>query len=153
MVCSILPKNKQKKFDLRYHSTVRSNFFGFLEELKTPKSPFEINWPLFILRFHYLRYLFTHNFIFFSRPDASTSVAVTTRKPKRKRKRPKRPRKKIKDRPRRKKKKNRKNRRRNRNRNRKNRRKNRRKSTTTTIPRLLGGTSFDRELTTPPTSL
>lgn len=90
-----------------------------------------------------------------SRPDASTSVAVTTRKPKRKRKRPKRPRKKIKDRPRRKKKKNRKNRRRNRNRNRKNRRKNRRKSTTTTIPRLLGGSgsSFDRELTTPPTSL
>jgi len=87
-----------------------------------------------------------------SRPDASTSVAVTTRKPKR-RKRPKRPRKKIKDRPRRKKKKNRKNRRRNRNRNRKNRRKNRRKSTTTTIPRLLGGTSFDREFTTPPTSL
>jgi hypothetical protein len=88
-----------------------------------------------------------------SRPDASTGVAVTTRKPKR-RKRPKRPRKHIKDRPRRQKKKNRKNRRRNRNRNRKNRRKNRRKSTTTTIPRLLpSGSSFDRELTTPPTSL
>ena len=40
---SIFPKNEQKQLGLRYHSTV------FLEELKTPKSPFEINWPLFTL--------------------------------------------------------------------------------------------------------
>ena len=36
-------KNEQKQFDLRYYSTVRSNFVRFSEELKTPKSPFEIN--------------------------------------------------------------------------------------------------------------
>ena len=43
-------KTNEKQFDLRYRSTVRSKFFvffvRFLEELKRPKFPFEINWPL-----------------------------------------------------------------------------------------------------------
>ena len=42
-------KNERKQFNQRYHSTVRSNFFvfvRFLEELKTSKCSFEINWPL-----------------------------------------------------------------------------------------------------------
>ena len=46
-------KNERKQFDLKYHTyvVVRLNFFvRFLEELRIPKSPFEINWPL--PRFH-----------------------------------------------------------------------------------------------------
>jgi hypothetical protein len=42
----ILPKNERKQVGLRYHSKyfVKSNFFvRFLEELRIPKSPFEIN--------------------------------------------------------------------------------------------------------------
>ena len=41
-----LPKTERKQVDLRYHSS-KSNFFvRFLGELRIPKSPFEINWPL-----------------------------------------------------------------------------------------------------------
>ena len=41
-------KTQQKQFDLGYCSSVRSIFLFvcFFEELKTPKDPFEINWPL-----------------------------------------------------------------------------------------------------------
>ena len=40
-------KKWMKKFDLQYYDTSgRLVFIRFLEELKTPKSPFEINWPL-----------------------------------------------------------------------------------------------------------
>ena len=48
MVSSILPKNERKQFDLRYQCKYcKLNFFlRFLEELKTPKGHFEINWPL-----------------------------------------------------------------------------------------------------------
>ena len=46
---SILPKNEQKEFDLRYHSTVGRIFsLVFLEELKKPKGHFEIKLPLVI---------------------------------------------------------------------------------------------------------
>ena len=44
---SILSKNKQKPFDLRYHNIVKSNFtVHFLGELTIPKRHFEINGPL-----------------------------------------------------------------------------------------------------------
>ena len=47
LVSLILPKNEQKQVNLRYHSTVGRLFFVcFSKELKRPKSPFEINWPL-----------------------------------------------------------------------------------------------------------
>ena len=47
----ILPKTN-KKVNLRYHTVQWLSwfFFHFLEELRIPKSPFEINWPL--PRFH-----------------------------------------------------------------------------------------------------
>ena len=46
----ILPKNERKQVDLRF-IVVKSNFFvHFLEELRIPKSPFEINWPLKIVQ-------------------------------------------------------------------------------------------------------
>ena len=46
LVSSVLPKNKQKHFEPRYQNAVKSKFFvRFLEELKTPESPFEINCP------------------------------------------------------------------------------------------------------------
>ena len=40
--------NSSKKFDLRYHSTVRSNFFVFWKNWR-PQKTFEINWPLIII--------------------------------------------------------------------------------------------------------
>ena len=44
---SFSPKNEQKQFDSRYHSIVKSNFFGCsLGEMKIPKRCFEIHWPL-----------------------------------------------------------------------------------------------------------
>ena len=44
-------KKRMKKFDLQYYDTLaRFVFVRFLEELKTPKSPFEINWPLALLK-------------------------------------------------------------------------------------------------------
>ena len=40
-------KKWTKKFNLQYYDTSGwLVFIRFLEELKTPKSPFEINWPL-----------------------------------------------------------------------------------------------------------
>ena len=51
MVSSILPKNEQTKFNLRYHSTVRLNFFHFLGELRIPEIAFEIFWPLVLTFF------------------------------------------------------------------------------------------------------
>ena len=47
-VSSILPKSKQKHFELLGIVVLLSYFFSFfvrvfLEELKTPKSPFEMN--------------------------------------------------------------------------------------------------------------
>ena len=45
-------KKQTKKFDLQYYDTSgRLVFVRFLEELKTPKSPFESNWPLVASRF------------------------------------------------------------------------------------------------------
>ena len=42
----ILPKNELKQVNLLF-IVVKSNcFVHFLEELRIPKSPFEINWPL-----------------------------------------------------------------------------------------------------------
>ena len=42
-----LPKNERKQVALRYHSSKVEFFFVcFLGELRIPKSPFEINWPL-----------------------------------------------------------------------------------------------------------
>ena len=47
LVSWILPKNGTKKFDLQYYDTSgRLVFVRSLEELKPPKSPYEINWPL-----------------------------------------------------------------------------------------------------------
>ena len=44
-------KKRTKKFDLQYYDTSgQLVFILFLEELKTPKSPFKINWPLIINR-------------------------------------------------------------------------------------------------------
>ena len=40
------PKNEQKQFDLRYHSSKVEFFVRFLGELKITKRHFEINWPL-----------------------------------------------------------------------------------------------------------
>ena len=40
-------KKQTKKFDIQYYDTSgRLVFVGYWEELKTPKSPFEINCPL-----------------------------------------------------------------------------------------------------------
>ena len=42
-----------KKFNLQYYDTSgRLVFVRFLEELKTPKSPFENNWPLLVCLFY-----------------------------------------------------------------------------------------------------
>ena len=58
LVSSILPKTN-KKFDLQYYDTSGwLVFVRFLEELKTPKSPFEINWPLVLVLRHRLWILF-----------------------------------------------------------------------------------------------
>ena len=47
MVSSILPKNKQKQCDLRYHTVVKSIFFVcFLGELRRQSIAFKIYWPL-----------------------------------------------------------------------------------------------------------
>ena len=44
---SILPKNKWKNSNQQYYdSSDRIVFVCFLEELRIPKSPFEINWSL-----------------------------------------------------------------------------------------------------------
>ena len=51
MVSSILPKNKRKQFDLRYHNSNIEFFVPFWRELKIPKRHFEINWPLVISKF------------------------------------------------------------------------------------------------------
>ena len=43
---SILPKNEQESTNQHYDTSGWLAFVHFLEELKVPKSPFEINWPL-----------------------------------------------------------------------------------------------------------
>jgi hypothetical protein len=51
LVSSILPKNELEN-SIFCPSLLRQKFFvRFLEELKIPKSPFEINWPLMVLHF------------------------------------------------------------------------------------------------------
>ena len=48
---SNFPKNEQKQFDLRYHSSKVEFFYSFfLGELKIPKGHFEIIWPLHDIR-------------------------------------------------------------------------------------------------------
>ena len=49
LVSSILPKNEQKIRLYYYGTSSRIVFVRFLEELKTLKRHFEINWPLVVL--------------------------------------------------------------------------------------------------------
>ena len=47
-LCAEFFQKWTKKFNLQYYDTSgRLVFVRFLEELKTPKIPFEINWPLY----------------------------------------------------------------------------------------------------------
>ena len=46
MVSSILPKNKLENSNFCSSLLGQKFFVRFLEELKTPKRPFKINWPL-----------------------------------------------------------------------------------------------------------
>ena len=45
MLSSILSKNKQKLFNMRYHSSKLNFFVRFLGVLKKPRRNFEVNWP------------------------------------------------------------------------------------------------------------
>ena len=45
LVSSILPKKNEKNQPNYYGTSSRIVFVRFLEELKTPKRHFEINWP------------------------------------------------------------------------------------------------------------